>query len=132
MLPRTIIQLYYTNFKNSRLVGAKMPLSLLYREPKCTSTVYRTCFRLDGNGRPYRRSAGCERNQKCPYVSKVCTEHTQGKMRHLKPVCVTEMDVTTTERISPFFISRRRFLAGLRPFYTAGSRLSMQNLYLFL
>ena len=53
-------------------------------------------------------------------------------MRHLKAVCVTEMDVTTTERISPFLISRRRFLAGLRPFYTAGSRLSMQNLYLFL
>ena len=47
LLPRTIIQLYYTKFKNSRLVGAKMPLSLLCREPKCTSTVYRTCFRFD-------------------------------------------------------------------------------------
>ena len=58
--------------------------------------------------RPYRRGAetlGRERNQKCPYMSEVYTEHTQGKMRHLKPVCVTEMDVisssVTTEKIAP-------------------------------
>ena len=39
LLPRTIIQLYYTKFKNNHLVGTKMPLSLLYRESKCTSAM---------------------------------------------------------------------------------------------
>ena len=34
-----VMVLYYTKFKNSCLVGAKIPLSLLYREPKFTSTV---------------------------------------------------------------------------------------------
>ena len=35
----------------------------------------------------------CWRNQKCSYVSEVYTEHTPSKMRHLKPVYVTEMDI---------------------------------------
>ena len=73
-----------------------------------------------GNGRPYRCGTGCERNQKCPYVSEVYTEHTRGKMRHLKPVCVTEMDIisssVTIERYCHFF-------GWFRPFYTTGSRL---------
>ena len=76
---------------------------------------------------PYRRGTGSEHNQKCPYVSEIYRDHTQGKMRHLKPVCITEMDIisssVTTEKIAPFFISGRYFLAGLRPFYTAPSRL---------
>ena len=83
-----------------------------------------------GNGCPYRRSAGRERNQKCPYMTEVhvYTEHTRDKMRHLKTMCVTEMDIIssstiTTKKISPFLISGHHILAGLHSFYTATSRL---------
>ena len=41
-------------------------------------------------------------------------------MRHLKPVCVTEMDnisiSVTTEKIPPFLISGRHLLADSAPF----------------
>ena len=60
-------------------------------------------------------------------MSEVYTEHTRGKMKHLKPVSVTEMDIisnsVTTDKISPFLTSGLHFLAGLRSIYTAGSRL---------
>ena len=44
-----------------------------------------------GNGYPYCHGMGCKRNQQCPYVSKVYTEHTRNKIRPLKYVSATEM-----------------------------------------
>ena len=87
LLPRIIIQLYYTKFKNSCLVGAKC-LFLFYienqsaRQP-CNVHVSGST----GNSHLYRLGTGCECNQRCLYVLEVYTEHTWGKMRHLKPVC---------------------------------------------
>ena len=61
----------FFKFKNSFLVGAKMPLSLLAmyienrnsRQP-CNIHVSGST----GHGRQYRCGAGRERNQKCPYM----------------------------------------------------------------
>ena len=53
LLPRTIIiQLYYTKFKNSRLVGAKMPISLLYKNQSARQPCNVHVSGSTGNGRP--------------------------------------------------------------------------------
>ena len=100
LLPRIRIQSYYTKFKNSWLVGTKMPL-LFYieyqiaRQPRNIHVSGSTA-----NSRLYSRSARGERNQKYPYVSQVYTEHKRSKMRHLKPMCLTEIDFISSSVIT--------------------------------
>ena len=47
-----------------------------------------------GNGCLYSHGAGCDHDQKGPYVLKYTQSiHTWDKLRHLKPVCVTKFRV---------------------------------------
>ena len=68
-------------------------------------------------------------------VSEVYTEHTRDKMKPLKSVCLKKDVISsslTNEKISPFLTSSHHFLTGLRPFYTAGSRVIQLQNYVYL
>ena len=105
LLPCTYYNILYTKFKNSRSVGAKIPLSLLEnqsaRQPcnvhasspwEVAIAVSLRCWYACAT----RSVATCLKYMR----------HTRGKMRHLKPVCLTEMDIIastpTTKNISPY------------------------------
>ena len=92
LLPRTIIQ-SYAKFKNSWLFGAKMPL-LFYIENQIARQPRNIPFqvRLQTVARITTALDASATKSVCTCHKYIYTEQTWGKMRHLKPVCLTEID----------------------------------------